>query len=232
MRDEADTEPTPDPAAIEPESDLDVEAGRLLFARPARFVAGAASLDSMPSFAHETPEIAFAGRSNCGKSSLINALVGQKMLARTSQTPGRTQQINFFDLAGALMLVDLPGYGYAKAPKDRVRRWTELTYAYLRGRPNLRRVCVLVDARRGLRNNDLSVMTALDQAAVPYQVVLTKADKVRSQASLDEIVQGIQQLGPRHVALHPVVRVTSAQTGAEVETVRGELAALSATRES
>ncbi|SDG36695.1 GTP-binding protein [Limimonas halophila] len=228
MNDEVDEGPAPDPAAVEPESDLDLEAGRLLFARPARFVAGAAKLDSMPSFAHETPEIAFAGRSNCGKSSLINALVGQKMLARTSQTPGRTQQINFFDLAGALMLVDLPGYGYAKAPKDKVRRWTELTYDYLRGRPNLRRVCVLVDARRGVRDNDRAVMTALDQAAVPYQVLLTKADKMRSQAALTETVQAVRDLGPKHVALHPVVRVTSAQTGRGIEEVRGELAALAA----
>jgi len=226
MHHEADEDGETDPAAVQPDSDLDLEAGRVLFARPARFVAGAATLDSLPAFAHETPEIAFAGRSNCGKSSLINALLGRKMLARTSQTPGRTQQINFFDLAGALMLVDLPGYGYAKAPKDKVRRWTELTYAYLRGRPNLRRVCVLLDARRGVRDNDRAVMTALDQAAVPYQVVLTKADKMRSQAAIEETVKAVQQLGPKHVALHPVVRVTSAQTGAGLETVRGELAAL------
>jgi GTP-binding protein len=156
-----------------------VEAGRKLFARPATFRLGVAKLDQLPPAG--APEVAFAGRSNVGKSSLINALTGQGSLARTSNTPGRTQQINLFDLSGGgLVLVDLPGYGFAQAPKDLVDRWTRMVFAYLRGRPNLRRVCLLVDARHGLKKNDEEVIELLGRAAVPFQLVLTKADLVRA----------------------------------------------------
>jgi len=206
------------------DDELDLEAGRRLFARPARFLAAAGTQAELPQFTHDHPEIAFAGRSNCGKSSLVNGLVGQHMLARTSNTPGRTQHIVFFDQGGELVLVDMPGYGYAKAPKDAVRRWTELTYAYLRGRPTLRRVCLSLDIRRGVRDNDRAVMHALDQAAVPYQVVLTKADKLRQESAVTAAVREVEALQPKHIALHPVVRVTSAQTGRGMAELRADLA--------
>jgi len=156
------------------------EVGRLLFARECRFVTGAAAIGQLP--LAELPEVAFAGRSNVGKSSLLNALTGRNTLARTSNTPGRTQQVNFFDLDHRLMLVDLPGFGFAEAPKEQVRLWQELIDAYLRGRQVLRRTCLLVDSRHGIKDNDRQVMTMLDKAAVPYQLVLTKADKVKAPA--------------------------------------------------
>ena len=149
-----------------------LEAGRLLFAKACDFVAGADKLEVVPDAT--LPEIAFAGRSNVGKSSLINALTGRKTLARTSNTPGRTQQINFFRLGDRLTLVDLPGYGYARAAKTRIAAWTRLVNGYLKGRPGLRRVCLLIDARHGPKDVDREIMTMLDKAAVVYQVVLTK----------------------------------------------------------
>jgi GTP-binding protein len=177
----------------------------------------------LPEFA--LPEVAFAGRSNVGKSSLVNALTGQTTLARTSNTPGRTRQLNFFDLGSRLLLVDLPGYGYAKAPKTEIKRWTALTQDYLQGRPTLRRVCLLIDARRGVRDTDKEVMSALDTAAVSYQLVLTKADKVK-QAELARVIDATQKLRPRHVALHPRIATTSAQKGTGIADLRAELAAL------
>ncbi|MCY4065501.1 MAG: ribosome biogenesis GTP-binding protein YihA/YsxC, partial [Rhodospirillaceae bacterium] len=153
-----------------------LEAGRLLFAQECSFVAGVVQVGGLPPDA--LPEVAFAGRSNVGKSSLINALTNRKALARTSNTPGRTQQINFFDLGGRLCLVDLPGYGYARASKDKVRRWNALIRDYLRGRASLRRVCLLIDARRGLTPGDREIMGLLDASAVSYQIVLTKSDKL------------------------------------------------------
>src|SRR6185436_14500502 len=153
------------------------EAGRLLFAQACDFVLGAATLDNIPQT--RLPEVAFVGRSNVGKSSLVNALTGRKTLARVSNTPGRTREINFFNLGGRLMLADLPGYGYAKVSKAEHARWTELIFAYLRGRPNLRRAVVLIDARRAPLPNDIEVMELLDRAAVSYQLVLTKVDKLK-----------------------------------------------------
>ncbi len=149
-----------------------VEAGRRLFAQEARFVAGAAEPSALP--LDRLPEIAFAGRSNVGKSSLVNALTGRRMLARTSHTPGRTRQINFFDLGGRLMLVDLPGYGYAEAPKTAIKAWTDLVRRYLRTRAALRRLCLLLDARHGIKEVDRPLMRMLDDAGVSYQIVLTK----------------------------------------------------------
>ncbi len=201
----------------------DAEQGRLLFSQTCRFVISCAGLEQVPESG--LPEVAFAGRSNVGKSSLINALVGHKALARTSNTPGRTQQINFFDLGGRLMLADLPGYGYARAPKDQVRRWTGLVDTYLQGRAELHRTCVLIDARHGLKDNDLGVMAMLDAAAQVYQVVLTKCDKVKEgplARSTDEIADEIA----KHPAAHPEILATSARKGIGIEALRSGLATL------
>src|SRR5262245_41136958 len=157
-----------------------LERGRLLFARECSFSAGATTAEALPPAG--LPEVAFAGRSNVGKSSLVNALTGRRTLARVSDTPGRTQQLNFFELGGRLMLVDLPGYGYAKAAKTKVEHWTRLTEDYLRGRPTLRRLCLLIDSRHGPLAADQAIIALLDKAAVSYQLVLTKADKTRGPA--------------------------------------------------
>ena len=202
------------------------EAGRIMFTQSCNFVIGCAQLEQVPESL--TPEIAFAGRSNVGKSSLINALVGHKALARTSNTPGRTQQINFFDLGDRLMIADLPGYGYARAPKAQVRDWSKLVQSYLIGRANLRRILVLVDARHGLKDNDRSVMMVLDQAAQPYQLVLTKADKIKHQPLLD-LRSRVEEESYRHPAANPHVLVTSAQKSLGIAEMRAELALLTTT---
>ncbi|MGB0632350.1 MAG: ribosome biogenesis GTP-binding protein YihA/YsxC [Alphaproteobacteria bacterium] len=208
----------PDAQDIDPEV---LERGRWLFAQECVFVSGAATYDGVPDA--DLPEIAFVGRSNVGKSSLINALTGRKTLARTSNTPGRTQQINFFRLHDALMLADLPGYGYAKASKTEIRRWTGLIFDYLRGRPSLRRVCLLVDARHGLKDRDIDVMKDLDDAAVSYQVVLTKCDKVKPGA-LARLTEQTASRIAKHVAAHPVIVQTSSVKNDGIETLRAELA--------
>ena len=200
-----------------------LEAGRRLFAQACDFIIGCARLDQVPDT--DLPEIAFAGRSNVGKSSLINTLVDQKALARTSNTPGRTQQINFFDLGGQLMMADLPGYGYARAPKAQVQKWTLLVQSYLVGRANLRRILVLVDARHGLKDNDRSVMMILDKAAQPYQVVLTKADKIKPRP-LNDLQGRIEKEAAKHPAAHPHVIVTSSQKGLGIDALRAELTTL------
>ncbi len=200
-----------------------MERGRLLFAQACEFVAGAANEASLPQPA--LPEIAFAGRSNVGKSSLINALVGHKRLARVSLTPGRTQQLNFFSLGGALMLVDLPGYGHAAAAKRQIRSWTSLIHAYLRGRPNLRRVVVLVDSRHGLKPNDHALMAELDDVAVSYQIVLTKADKA-GDAPVKAAFASVSGAIAKRPAAHPEIAVTSAETGAGIPELRASIAAL------
>jgi len=215
MPDGSSTDGEPDAAAI--------ERGRWLFAQACDFVAGARIEAQLP--APELTEVAFAGRSNVGKSSLINALTGRKTLARTSNTPGRTREVNFFRLGGRLMLVDLPGYGYAKASKTEIKRWTQLIGDYLKGRPNLRRVCLLIDARHGLKPADEPVMELLDVAAVSYQVVLTKADKLKPpelRRTLDKMVPALA----RHPAAHPDILVTSANAGTGIAEVRAALAAL------
>ena len=181
---------------------------------------------SMTGLPEEGPvEIAFAGRSNVGKSSLLNALTGRKNLARTSSTPGRTQEINFFNLGGALRLVDLPGFGYARAARKDAKRWAGLTRDFLKGRPTLRRICLLVDARHGLKDIDREVMDLLDLAAVNYQIVLTKADKVKP-SDLEKLVGDIAAAVARRPAAHPEILKTSAQSGEGLAALRAELAAL------
>ncbi len=206
-------------------SEEELEAGRLLFAKECDFTWGAAGLGQLPEA--DLPEVAFAGRSNVGKSSLVNALTGRRTLARTSNTPGRTQQLNFFDLGRRLVLVDMPGYGYAKESKEKVAAWNENVRRYLKGRVTLRRALVLVDGRHGLKPNDQEIMDMLDQAAVPYQVVLTKADKVKP-AALDAVVRATEAALKKHPAAFPEVHPTSAETGAGIPELRAALATLAA----
>jgi GTP-binding protein len=200
-----------------------VEAGRLLFAQECRFIAGAATEAALPP--DTLPEIAFAGRSNVGKSSLLNALTGRTTLARISHTPGRTQQLNFFDLGARLMLVDMPGYGYAEAAKSEVARWTRLVRTYLKGRASLRRALLLIDARHGLKPTDLPWLEMFDEAAVSYQVVLTKADKVKPTERTLTLEKLTAELA-KHVAAHPEVIVTSAHEGSGIPELRAAVAAL------
>ena len=197
-----------------------VEAGRLLFAREVTFLRGGAALDGLPPIA--MPEIAFAGRSNVGKSSLINALCGRSTVARTSNTPGRTQELNFFDVSGRLIMVDMPGYGFAKAPKDKVDAWKRLVNGYLRGRPTLRRCMMLVDSRHGLKDVDREMMKMLDQSAVVYQVVLTKVDKL-SASELAEVRKRTQDEIVSHVAAHPTLILTSSEKGIGIPELRAEI---------
>ncbi len=206
-------------------SPAQLEAGRRLFAGECRFVTSAADPGHLPPA--RLPEIAFAGRSNVGKSSLINALTGRKALARVSRTPGRTQQVNFFDLAGRLMLVDLPGYGFARAPLAAKDAWTRLIDAYLRGRTVLHRAVLLVDARTGLKDSDRTAMAVLDGAAVTYQVVLTKIDKVKP-AELAAVRAAVAGEAARHGAAHPDMLTTSAEDGTGVPELRATLAAFAA----
>ncbi len=210
----------------EPQTEFDqetLENGRLLFAGECTFLIGAVDFNLMPE--SQLPEVTFAGRSNVGKSSLINKLTGRKNLARTSNTPGRTQEINFFDLGGRLMLADLPGYGYAKAPKARVDQWTDLVMYYLRARVQLRRVCLLIDARHGLKDNDRDAMKLMDQAAVSYQIVLTKSDKIKA-GPLAKLLDRTYSEIKTHVAAHPEIIVTSATKNTGIAELRAALGML------
>jgi GTP-binding protein len=207
----------------------EIESGRKLFAGEWQFAAAAGSVASLPPM--RGLEIAFAGRSNVGKSSLINALTGRKALARTSRTPGRTQELVFFPGPAGLVLVDMPGYGYAAAAKSKIVAWTDLIHAFLAGRANLARVYLLVDARHGLKPADDKVMEALDRAAVNYQVVLTKSDAV-AQSELAGRMDVIKADLARHPAAHPDVLACSSRTGSGIPELRGAIARLLAERVS
>jgi GTP-binding protein len=237
-----------DPADAEQQAET-AEARRLLFARPWTFLTGVVAMTGLPPATGS--EVAFAGRSNVGKSSLINALLGQAGLARTSNTPGRTQELNFFapaarverlargekpssskklpaDTSAGIILVDMPGYGYAQAPIDHIENWTQLVFDYLRGRGSLRRVYVLIDSRHGLKPGDLEVMDLLDQTAVSYQIVLTKVDKLGKTleaAGIQAVIQSVEQSIRRRPAAHPVILATSSEKGWGIEAMRVEIAA-------
>jgi GTP-binding protein len=200
-----------------------LERGRLMFARPWQHVAGASDARSLPA-ATET-EVAFAGRSNVGKSSLINALSGQKALARTSRTPGRTRELNLFSAGTGLAIVDMPGYGYARASKTDTAAWGKLVTDYLRGRPGLRRVYLLVDARHGLKDSDLETMTIIDKAAVSCQVVLTKIDELRT-AEVPATIAAVTTAISKRATTHPTVLATSSDKGTGIDLLRAEIADL------
>ena len=204
----------------EPEA---IEAGRKLFAAETSFLKGVVAMDGLPPA--DRPEICFAGRSNVGKSSLINALTGRKALARTSNTPGRTQEINFFTTQGGPYLVDLPGYGFANAPLPVVEKWQRLLKAYLSGRQTLRRALVLIDSRHGIKKVDHEILTLLDRAAVTFQVVLTKADKIR-QTQADATLAQVQAELQKHPAAFPEILRTSSEKGDGIAELRSLIATL------
>jgi GTP-binding protein len=199
------------------------EFARKLFAGPCDFFWGTGDINSLPP--QSLSEVAFVGRSNVGKSSLINALTGRKTLARVSQTPGRTREINFFNLGKKLILVDLPGYGYAKASKQLAAEWQHLIFAYLSGRASLKRVMLLIDARRGVMDNDLAVMELLDGAAVSYGLVLTKADELKPKDSEAALAEAAKEAA-KHTAALQEIHLTSAQTGAGIAKLRTSVAGL------
>ena len=208
-------------------SATELEAGRRLFAREWSFASAASSLESLPKM--HGLEIAFAGRSNVGKSSLINALTGRKSLVRVSHTPGRTQELVFFSGDPALTLVDMPGYGYAQAPKQKVKAWTDLIHAYLRGRANLARVYVLIDARHGLKDTDAPSLDVLGEAAVSHQIVLTKSDQVKA-GELSERIAATEAVLAKRPAAFPRVLATSSRENSGIAELRAAIVRLKAER--
>ncbi len=216
-------QPTPDFTAKAEFTDEQIETARVFFAQPVSFLMGAVRMDAMP--APDLPEVAFAGRSNVGKSSLINGLVNQKYLARASNEPGRTREINFFLLAEQLRLVDLPGYGFARVSRSIADKFQDLGRAYLRGRANLKRVYVLIDARHGLKKVDLEALDALDVAAVSYQIVLTKADKIKPH-EVDKVVADTLKAIAKRPAAFPRVLATSSEKGLGMPELRAEIVRL------
>ena len=198
-----------------------VEAARVLFARPCEFMLGAARIEQLPDT--DMPEVAFAGRSNVGKSSLINALVGQKKLARASNEPGRTRELNLFLLDGRVRLVDLPGYGWARADRKAAAKFQNLGRQYLRGRPNLKRVYLLIDSRHGLKSVDTEALDALDLSAVSYQIVLTKADKLRPATLIDKVAADTLKAIAKRPAAFPRVAATSSESGFGIPELRAEI---------
>lgn len=200
-----------------------IEAGRLLFARPVTFMLSVVHMDSLP--APIMPEVCFAGRSNVGKSSLINALTNQNKLAKASNTPGRTRELNYFNVSDRMRIVDLPGYGYARASKTDIAKWTALTRQFLRGRAPLRRIFLLIDSRRGLKDADLEIMDMLDEVAVTYQIVLTKRDKIK-QSEAAKVEAQTQSAIARRPAAHPDIVMTSSEKKLGLDILRAEMAAL------
>ncbi len=200
-----------------------LQKGKSLFNKKCDFVLSVAALKQLP--ADDRVEVAFAGRSNVGKSSLINAIFGQRKLAKTSSTPGRTQQLNYFNLNECLYLVDLPGYGFAKAPKDIVQKWQQLIKTYLVGRANLRRVFLLIDSRHGIKKIDEEIMKMLDDAAVTYQIVLTKIDKI-SEKELDKVLGATAEIISKHTAAHVKILKTSSEKNLFLDDLKAEIAEL------
>ena len=216
------TDTLPFPLAPEPDP-LTLERGRKLFATGGEFLKGVVAMDGLP--APDRVEVCFAGRSNVGKSSLINALTGRKGLARASNTPGRTQEINYFTLGDSHYLVDLPGYGFANAPVPVVQKWQRLLKAYLAGRAPLRRAFVLIDARHGVKDVDAEIMSLLDASAVPFQTVLTKTDKVKAH-DREKVLTQVRSKLAKHPAAYPELILTSSEKGDGVPTLRATIAAL------
>ena len=199
----------------------ELENGRLLFAQEAKFMLSVNGMENLP--ITDLQEVAFAGRSNVGKSSLINALTNRKSLAITANYPGRTQMLNYFDLGNQVILVDMPGYGFAKAPKSAIKMWTRLIFDYLKGRANLRRVFILIDARHGIKELDDKIMKELDKAAVVFQIILTKADKT-SAKELEKTLAKVKSDIGKYTASYPEVIITSSQEGTGIEDLRAEIA--------
>ncbi len=200
-----------------------IEQGRLLLAGPVDFMLSVVSMQTLPP--PDLPEICFAGRSNVGKSSLINALTGRNKLARASNTPGRTRELNYFNVGGRIHIVDLPGYGYARASKTDIAKWTRLTRQFLRGRATLRRVFLLIDSRRGVKDPDLEIMDMLDETAVPYQIVLTKIDKLK-KGELEKIILQVKSKIERRPAAHPEMIITSSEKKTGLEFLKAEIVGL------
>lgn len=210
-------------ATDETYSPAELEAGRILFAQTCTFLKSVVAPSGLPD--PDRAEVAFAGRSNVGKSSLINTLTNRKSLARTSNTPGRTRELNFFSLTEKLYLVDMPGYGYARAERTKIQAWTKLIEQYLNGRVGLRRVYLLIDARHGFKETDHQVMKLMDGSAVSYQVVLTKIDKVKKD-DWDRLIAGISEASAKHVAAHPLIIPTSSRSGLGINYLRAEICTL------